>query len=395
VADSVTIDGGILVNGIPTNGTGSFSNGGAYTVNANRGIVLGGLGGTIQVGYGAAAGNFIAAGRLTIAGVVSGGALTKTDGGDLAFLGDNTYAGGTTITGGGLFVGEITTGAGIDGTNSSLGTGAINVNGGQLVLAGNALTIANDITLNGAPTVNNRQGGLVGGFQSGASANTLTGTLTLAGTGDRTISTWWSDKTLTLGGKVTGTGNLRVVNLKADGSNQGGIIILSNAANDYSGNTIISGATNNPTLRLGASDVIPDGAGKGNVTVDGRLEVNGFTDTINGLSGSGVVSLGDGSLLIVGNNNATGAFSGILAERSPAVCAKSETARSPCPAPRTIAAAGLASMPARSFSERPVRAPSTRSVPRGGLIMRWWSPEARPNWVERVKTRFIRIRPSI
>lgn len=313
VADSLTINGGILTDGIPTNANGTtFSNGGVFTINANRGVVIGNLGGTVQVGYNAA-------GRITIAGPVSGtGALTKTDSGDLVLLGANTYSGGTTISGGAVVVGELTTGGStLEGTSTSLGTADVNVAGGQLILSGSNISIPNNITLNGAVTVNNRVGALIGGYQSGTSANTLTGTLTLAGTGLRNVSTWWSDKSLTLAGKVTGTGGLQVSNIAgAAANNDGGVIILGNAANDYSGDTVVannglSTSTVLPTLRLGASDVIPDGTGKGNVTVDGRLDMNTQTDTINGLSGTGVIAIGTGTL-IVGNTDAGGTFSGAL-----------------------------------------------------------------------------------
>lgn len=43
------------------------------------------------------------------------------------------------------------------------------------------------------------------------------------------------------------------------------------------------------TLKLGSSDVLPDGAGTGNLTVDGILDLNGFSDTINALGGNGMV----------------------------------------------------------------------------------------------------------
>jgi fibronectin-binding autotransporter adhesin len=55
--------------------------------------------------------------------------------------------------------------------------------------------------------------------------------------------------------------------------------------NDYFGDTIISGGT----LFLGASGVIPQGASRGDVLVDGTLDLSGFNDGINGLSGSGVI----------------------------------------------------------------------------------------------------------
>ncbi|GAA5483618.1 beta strand repeat-containing protein [Haloferula sargassicola] len=316
VADSITLNGGGLVSGIVNNAGGGFDNGGVFTLNANRGITLGASNGSIQVGYGSD-------GRMTIAGAITGvGSLTKTDGGTLSLLGNNTYQGGTTISGGALSVGEMVGNSSNEGSNNSLGSGDVSVAGGaQLVLAGNNLTIGNNITLNGAATVHGRQGALVGGLQDGNSANKLTGTLTLAGTGNRSVSTWWSDKTLELAGKVTGTGTLQVLNIRADGSGGGSIVILSNNTNDYSGGTVIE-AGSNPTLRLAANEVIPDGAGKGNVTVNGRLEVNGFTETVNGLSGSGSIALGNNASLSVGNNDAGGTFSGRLFGASTSVLRK-------------------------------------------------------------------------
>ncbi|MFO1487823.1 MAG: autotransporter-associated beta strand repeat-containing protein [Verrucomicrobiota bacterium] len=85
-------------------------------------------------------------------------------------------------------------------------------------------------------------------------------------------------------------------------------VILS-AANTYGGDTSING-----TLQLGAAGVIPDGSGKGNVSLNGILDLNGFTETINGLSGAGVVdnTAAAAATLIVGSNNAGGTFSGVI-----------------------------------------------------------------------------------
>src|SRR5207244_10868492 len=56
------------------------------------------------------------------------------------------------------------------------------------------------------------------------------------------------------------------------------------------------------------------GSGKGNVTVTGTLDLNTFSETINGLSGAGIVDTvaGGTPTLTVGNNNATSTFSGVI-----------------------------------------------------------------------------------
>lgn len=89
-----------------------------------------------------------------------------------------------------------------------------------------------------------------------------------------------------------------------------GVLTLS-GANSYSGDTTIS----NGTLAVGAAGAIPDGAGRGNVLIEAgaTLNVGGFTESINGLSGAGTVDnlVGDG-ILTVGGNNQGGTFSGTL-----------------------------------------------------------------------------------
>jgi|GEM_PF-3451688 len=88
-----------------------------------------------------------------------------------------------------------------------------------------------------------------------------------------------------------------------------GTIVLA-ATNTYGGDTTVSAGT----LRLGASDIIPDGAGNGNVTVNGTLDLNGFNETINGLSGAGIVDTvaGGVSTLTIGNNDANSTFAGVI-----------------------------------------------------------------------------------
>ena len=75
--------------------------------------------------------------------------------------------------------------------------------------------------------------------------------------------------------------------------------------------TVASGAT----LKLGASEKLPHGAGAGNVVVNGILDLNGNSDTINGLTGTGIVdntATGTTSTLTLGAN-AGANFTGSLA----------------------------------------------------------------------------------
>lgn len=67
------------------------------------------------------------------------------------------------------------------------------------------------------------------------------------------------------------------------------------------------------TLKLGSSNVLPDGAGTGNVTLNGTLDLNGNSETINGLLGNGTVdnTAATTSTLTVGAH-AGGAFSGTI-----------------------------------------------------------------------------------
>jgi autotransporter-associated beta strand protein len=104
-------------------------------------------------------------------------------------------------------------------------------------------------------------------------------------------------------------------------------IILANATNDWGGNLTIG----NGRIRVGGTgEVIPHGAGKGNVVLLGEgtaaarptiLTVDGLTETVNGLSSSGTESetfvtnqaVADGTIRI-GANNATSTFGGTLTD---------------------------------------------------------------------------------
>ena len=67
---------------------------------------------------------------------------------------------------------------------------------------------------------------------------------------------------------------------------------------------------------MGGSDqkILPDGTdGTGALTVDGTLDLNGYSPTIGDLEGNGVVTNTSGaSTLSVGGGDATGTFSGVI-----------------------------------------------------------------------------------
>ncbi|HHT09191.1 MAG TPA: hypothetical protein GX009_02575, partial [Candidatus Atribacteria bacterium] len=100
---------------------------------------------------------------------------------------------------------------------------------------------------------------------------------------------------------ISGTGNLVMTG--------GGTLTLS-GTNTYNGTTQISSGT----LQLGASNVIPDGASKGDVLLYGTLDLNSYSETINGLSGNGVVDnkAAGTPVLTIGANNANSTFEGSI-----------------------------------------------------------------------------------
>jgi autotransporter-associated beta strand protein len=90
-------------------------------------------------------------------------------------------------------------------------------------------------------------------------------------------------------------------------SGSGGVTM--SLANTYLGNTAIS----NGLFRLGVANAIPGGSGKGSVTVNGTVDMNTFSDTLNNLSGSGTVdTVAGGTPTLTLNSTADSTFSGVL-----------------------------------------------------------------------------------
>ena len=107
--------------------------------------------------------------------------------------------------------------------------------------------------------------------------------------------------TLTGSHGITGPGDFT-----KDGN---GLLIIENA-NSYDGLTKITAGT----VQLNNVEALPHGSGKGNIRVNGTLDVHGLSPTINGLLGTGTVTTGvAGALtLTVGDGSSSSSFSGII-----------------------------------------------------------------------------------
>ncbi|BCU77892.1 autotransporter-associated beta strand repeat-containing protein [Luteolibacter sp. LG18] len=219
----------------------------------------------------------------------------------LTLKGTNTYSGGTVVYGGRATAGSTT----------AFGTGAVTVRvGGQAALAA-AGTYTNDFNLAGVGTG-------TGDFASSLfllAGTTVSGKVTLQG--DAQISPGTSTGSV-ISGQITG-GYTLTISPPASGS---GDVTLSNTTNNWSGNLLIDGET----LKLGASEVIPNGANGGSVFFTSKaasiLDLNGFNETINGIACAGSApfiqnnAVGTTSTLTVGDNDLSGRFEGIVRDNS-------------------------------------------------------------------------------
>jgi autotransporter-associated beta strand protein len=91
---------------------------------------------------------------------------------------------------------------------------------------------------------------------------------------------------------------------------QGAGLLVLNQTNTYNGNTVIS----NGAVRIGGFNAIPGGIGKGDVILNGTLDLNANNDTINGLSGNGTVDTVSGGTptLTIGSSGSSSTFNGII-----------------------------------------------------------------------------------
>ncbi|GAR71075.1 fibronectin-binding autotransporter adhesin ShdA [Salmonella enterica] len=210
------------------------------------------------------------------------GSLVKTGTGELTLSGDNSYSGGTTITGGTLTADHA----------DSLGTGAV-ANSGVLQVGEGEL----ENTLSG----------------SGSLMKTGTGELTLSGDNGYSGGTTITDGTLTadnadsLGtGAVANSGVLQVGEGELENtlSGSGSLVKTGTGELTLSGDNSYSGGTTITDGTLTADHA--DSLGTGAVANSGVLQV-GEGELENTLSGSGsLVKTGTGELTLSGDNSYSG-----------------------------------------------------------------------------------------
>lgn len=292
--------------------------------------------------------NSLPSGNSYTPGNGAGAAITVASG-TVELDGADTYAGGTSLTGGAIRIGN----------DAALGSGGLTMGAGTtLEFTGGGFTINNPIALIGDPTIDTGSGNqTVSGVISGTNAELVkqgTGSLTLTNTETYTGQTTVDAGTLALTGSgsiaassglnlagsgagfdITAGGNQTIAGLSGAagstvslGSNtltvndstittfagtiqgdgglakQGTGSLVLTGANTYTGGTTITAGT----LQLGAGGT--SGSVTGNVTDNGTLAFDrSDTTTFDGsISGSGMmIQGGSGTLVLDGNS---GGFSG-------------------------------------------------------------------------------------
>ena len=243
----------------------------------------------------------------SISSYTPGLGLIKTGVGAVALTAANTYSGPTYIQQGWLWASNaLALGATSRGTEVS--------SGATLVLAGNTSITNEALTLNGPGAIPNGWGAL----DAEGTTNTWAGPIT--NNANSTLDAWAAGAALHILGPISGPGGLELFG--------GGTHYFEGpATNTYVGITKVDSGTTlvlakSTTAVPGALDISgtaklagdSETAGFSDVTIQasGRLETGGYTDYINALNGSGQLSLGGGGWLLIGNNNGSSVFSGVI-----------------------------------------------------------------------------------
>jgi autotransporter-associated beta strand protein len=243
-------------------------------------------------------------------GIAGAGPLLKSGGGTLALTSQNTFSGGTYLTGGTISINN----------DNNLGNGgAVNISGGTLQAAGGGITLLHSIVVgaNGATFDTNGNDVTFGNADGTGGSFTGTGNFIKTGNGNFTdnITPKYTGTTSVTGGTLTldvGTADVTMTAPPTPGGFTGNLVLNSEMTIDLEGGMIDGGGT----VEAKVTGVYIYGSGtdttsiiNNNVIIDtGYLGVTatfGNTLTINGaisgyaglrmLSGAGILTLGSSS----------------------------------------------------------------------------------------------------
>ncbi len=319
-------------------GTNTYS--GTTTISAGT-LNIGAGGTTGTLGTGNVVDNsslvFNRSNAYAVSNVISGsGSLTQAGTGNITLSGANTYTGVTAINAGAIIaandtaLGTSTYGNTIASGGALQFQGGINLTEGSFTVAGTG--VGGTGALNNLSGINTLNAAVTVGANTtvGSTAGTLTvngqidlgasNTLTVAGAGNTTLSGF-----ITNSGNLTqaGTGTLTLSGTSANSFGgalniNSGTVVLDKTAgtNAVSGSAINvgdgTGAASSAILRLGASNQIADYAGTLTVNSDGLFDLNGQSEGVNTIAGTGRIDTGTTGALTVGVNSGSSSFAGSL-----------------------------------------------------------------------------------
>ncbi|MDG1357389.1 MAG: autotransporter-associated beta strand repeat-containing protein [Akkermansiaceae bacterium] len=246
-----------------------------------------------------------AAGDITLGGVISGSQFIANDGdGTLLLESANTHTGGTRVGFDNNSQNSATRVVKVT-DSGALGTGKLEFfKSGTFELGSDALTITNNVFSGNYSADGNDK--IIKLDLAGTNSGTMSGNIDTRGThaGHFQVDVGSAD-TLTLSGNISnGAGGGSGITKIGDGT------LLLSGTNTYNGKTTVDAGT----LKLSGGDAIEDIR---DVTVNagGTLDLNGSSETINRLTGSGTIdnSAGNGTL-VVGGNNSSSQFDGTLTD---------------------------------------------------------------------------------
>lgn len=259
---------------VTTNRGFTFSNGsggGATIESSGTGTLT--IDNTIAIAYGTAAQTRV----LTLGGTNTGAntfgkvlannggaltSLTKSGTGAWTLTANNSYTGGTTISGGKLTVGHL----------SALGSGTVNVTGGELALG--SFSVGNAITLNGGKITGSgvSLSNLTVGSDS-AMAGTFSGTLNTGTNASRQINTTGGASFANVTGQATFTGGLVTITGAHNPGNSPGTQTFTSGLT-YANDSVVT------TMELAGIGGV-QGVDSDDINVTGTITLNGILNIVS------------------------------------------------------------------------------------------------------------------